>query len=101
MTGLPVPGPPGTAVADQVLEADDFADDDTVTEDLGDEAVTAAPADVEPAVEEFEPRPPRSEEPIPLASSELAPIPSSPDRAPASSPVESAERSDPRPPEHS
>ena len=101
ITGMPVPGPADTAVADQTPEGDDFGDDDTIPEDPGDDVVSAAPAPVEPVVEEFEPRSPRSEEPIPIAPSELAPVPSAPDSAPAASPVESAERSDSLPPERS
>jgi hypothetical protein len=97
-TGMPAPGPADAAAADQTPEGDDFADDDSTPEDLGDDVLSAAPAPVEAVVEEFEPQSPRPDEPMPVASSELAPIPSAPDSAPAPS-VESAERSEPLPPE--
>jgi hypothetical protein len=99
VTGVPTSGQPGTAVANQPTEGDDFVDDETMPEDLGDDVVNPVSSAAEPAVEELEP-PPRAEEPIPVEPSELTPGPAAPHSSSTPSP-ESPERPDALPPERS
>jgi hypothetical protein len=100
ITGMPAPGQADRAVASQPTESDDFVDDDTMPEDLGDDVVSPASSIAEPVVEEFEP-PSHAEEPVAVESSELTPVPAASDNSSTTSPSESPERPDAPPPERS
>ena len=100
ITGVATSGQAGPAVASQPMESDDFADDDAMPDDLGDEVASPVSSAAEPAVEEFEPTP-QADEPIPAEPSDPPPVPTAADSASAPSPLESPERPDSLPPERS
>ena len=114
ISGVPTPDVAGATPVDQSAEGDEFGDDEATPDDLIEDTSVASMLADEPPLVEMETSspppfdPPRPEEPLRVATSELDHATSELDQAPTADSgssshesAESAERPDPATPEHS